>query len=186
MVKSHIALIVLICVCIAIAQIYMFYMLWVYKKNVEDKNVRLIQFYLDMKFIWKCLVDNLNISNTVEFCYKLMGDIKDYYSLDDIIVIDSLKIAKDEKKTPLRRGVIEFVNQNIPGISKLLRNESFFTLQFTFEDNDYTVYITSITPEIVNDGLAIAIETGPTLLSKNELISLENSINILKTRLMYS
>lgn len=164
----------------------MFHLLWTYKKDIQNKNIRLIQFYLDMKFIWKGLTDSLNITNTAEFCHKLIEDIKDYFSLDDIIIIDSLKMARDEKNTPLRRKVIEYIKNSSPRIEKLLKNNSFFTMQYTLDDNDYTLYVTSITPDIVNDGLIIAVESHPILLSKNELVSLENSINLLKTRLMYN
>lgn len=95
-------------------------------------------------------------------------------------------MAKDEKNTPLRRDVINYVKTSSPRIEKLLRNSPFITLQFMHNNKKYCLYITSITPEIVNDGLIIALESHPILLSKNEMISLENSINLLKTRLMYN
>ena len=35
------------------------------------------------------------------------------------------------------------------------------------------------------DGVIICVENSPSLLNKNEAISLENCINLLKTRLVY-
>lgn len=183
MLQSHIFA---ICICLMMTQAYVLHLLWSCKKEMQSKNVRLIQFYLDMKFMSKGLNDSLGITNTTEFCYKLMEDIKDYFSLDDIIIVDSLRMAKDEKNTPLRRSAIEFTKRNSPKIKKLLTKSSFFTLDFVHDNEKYTLYITSITPDIVNDGLIIAVESHPILLSKNELISLENIVNLLKNRLMYS
>lgn len=178
--------IIILLTCLIGSQIYLLRLLWICKRDIENKNIRLIQFYLDMKFIWQGFTNSLNITNTIEFCYKFIEDIKDYFSLDDIIIVDSLKMARDEKNTPLRRAVIDYVRTSSPKIEKLLRNSSFLTLQFTYDSSTCSLYVTSITPEIVNDGLIIAVERHPTLLSKNELISLENSINLLKTRLVYN
>ena len=47
------------------------------------------------------------------------------------------------------------------------------------------MYIASITPRDEGDGLIICIEQAPALLTKQEKNSLENSINLLKTRLLY-
>lgn len=165
---------------------YMLHLMWSYKQEIQNKNIKLIQFYLDMKFMWKGLTDNLNITNTAEFCHKFMIDIKEYFSLDDIIIIDSLKMARNEKNTLLRRAVIDYIKGSAPRIEKLLQDNTLLSLKYVFEEKNYTLYVTSITPDVVNDGLVIAVESDPSLLSQNELVSLENCINLLKTRLMYN
>ena len=61
-----------------------------YKKEVDEKNMQLMQFYLDAKFINKALVDSLKLSHSINFCKDLIERIKDYYHLEEIIIIDSL------------------------------------------------------------------------------------------------
>ena len=65
-------------------QMAVFYKIIGYKKMIDQKNIQLIQLYLDTKFICKGLIDSLRISDPSVFCKGLMGEIKDYYNLEDI------------------------------------------------------------------------------------------------------
>lgn len=179
-------LIITLLISILFIQFYMIYKVYNYKKTIERKNIKLIQFYLDMKFIWKGILDNLNISDTAEFCRKLIIDIKEYYNLDDLIIVDSIAMVKDEKNTPLRNAVINDISDKIDNIIIALENQNFITEYLEFNDKSYILYISPITPDVVNDGLIVCVERRPSLLSEHEKISLENSVNLLKTRLMYN
>lgn len=164
----------------------LFYLLFKLKKSVNEKNVRLIQYYLDMKFINKSLLGNLNVSNPSVFCKKLIDDIKEYYNLEDIIIIDSIRMVNDERNTALRAKVIDYIADNIQFIEQQLQDKEFLTVTIGYNVNRCVLHISSIMPQQINDGLIICIENSPSLLSENEVASLENILNLLKTRLVYS
>jgi hypothetical protein len=49
----------------------------------------------------------------------------------------------------------------------------------------YVLYLSRLMEKDEGDGLIVCVEKTPALLNKNEKISLENCINLLKTRLIY-
>jgi len=165
--------------CLGVAKVFS------YKKLLDEKNVQLIQFYLDGKFLYKNLVDSITISSTSEFCSRLLKCIKEYYNLEDIIVIDSIKMISGENKTVLRSEVINYVQKNITKINAAIDGPRLARFSCKTKDGTYVMYIASITPKDEGDGLIICIEQAPALLTKQEKNSLENSINLLKTRLLY-
>lgn len=90
-------------IVIMLLQIAVFYKIAGYKKMIDQKNIQLIQFYLDTKFICKGLIDSLRISDPLEFCKGLIAEVKEYYNLEDIIIINSIKIFDDENNTAFRK-----------------------------------------------------------------------------------
>lgn len=166
-------------------QIVILYRVYTYKKIIDEKNVKLIQFYLDMKFLWKAIISNLNVSDTSQFCHLLINDIKEYFNLEDIIIVDSIRMVKEEKNTLMRRSVLNFISNNFARVIKKLAEENLYESDFMFKNKRFALYITAITPDVINDGLIVCVEKRPSLLSKHEIISLENCINLLKTRMIY-
>ena len=59
---------------------------------VDEKNIQLMQLYLDSKFINKGLIDSLKSLSSTDFCALFIQHVKDYYNLSEIIVIDSVKM----------------------------------------------------------------------------------------------
>lgn len=160
--------------------------LFSYSKLVDEKNVQLIQFHLDSKFLYKNLVDSISISNTSQFCSKLIRNIKEYYNLEDIIVIDSIKMISGENNTYLRSEVIKYIQKNIAKVNAAISGHRLARFSCPTREGDVVMYIASITSHDEADGLIICVEQAPALLTKQEKSSLENSINLLKTRLLYS
>lgn len=153
---------------------------------INKKNTKLIQYYLDMKFISKHLLNNLDVSDPSVFCKNLIKDIKGYYDLEDLIIIDSLQEAKDERNTVLRAKIIDHIKSNWKNIEKSLTKNVFITFDIHYQDVRHVLHISSIMPKQINDGLIICVERSPSLLSENEVLSLESIVNLLKTRLIYA
>lgn len=156
-----------------------------YKKLLDEKNIQLIQFYLDTKFLCKNMAESLSISNPAFFCTKLLRKIKEYYNLEDIIIIDSIKMITGENNTRLRRDVIKYVQENSDSIFFNLHEYELIKYNFSAGNKNYEMYISRIVSRDEGDGLIICVENAPTLLTKQEKTSLENSINLLKNRLLY-
>jgi len=83
-IDNIIILIAILLQCILVASVLK------YRKRLDEQNKKLIQFYLDAKFICKHLVESLTISDSSNFCNALLHEIKEYYNLDDILVVDSI------------------------------------------------------------------------------------------------
>ena len=58
-------------------QVYAWYKISRYQKEIDEKNMQLMQFYLDSRFINKSLVDSLKASHSINFCKDLIERIKD-------------------------------------------------------------------------------------------------------------
>jgi hypothetical protein len=64
-------------------------------------------------------------------------------------------------------------------------NMILLNLIIELREKTYEIYVSRIVSRDEGDGLIVCVEHAPTLLSRQEKISLENSINLLKTRLLY-
>jgi hypothetical protein len=156
-----------------------------YKKLLDEKNMQLIQYYLDGKFLYKNLVNSTSISNTSEFCIQLMKNIKEYYNLEDVIVIDSIIMLSGENNTLLRSEIIKYIQKNITRIRATIEGHRLARFSCKIRDSTYVMYVSSIASKDEGDGLIVCVEQAPSLLTKQEKQSLECSINLLKTRLLY-
>jgi len=173
-------------ICIILLQVVLFYKVIRYKKVLNNKNVQLIQFHLDTKFLCKSLIESLNVSNSIVFCNTLIKTIKEYYNLDDIIIIDSLSMMNGENNTAARNEILKFIQCNIQEISKNLYAHRLTKLSMNNPNQiQYILYLSRLMEQDEGDGLIVCVEKTPALLNKNEKTSLENCINLLKTRLIY-
>ncbi len=165
--------------------ILLVYKILYYRKLLNKKNIQLIQFYLDTKFLCQNMAESLTISNPAFFCTQLLHKIKEYYNLEDIIIIDSIKMINGENNTRLRSDVIEYIQKNADNIFQTLHEYELIKHNFSTNNKNYEMYISRIVSKDEGDGLIVCVENAPTLLTKQEKTSLENSINLLKNRLLY-
>lgn len=166
-------------------QIGVFYKILCYRKVIDQKNIQLVQFYLDTKFIYKGLIDSLRISDPSVFCKGLMDEIKDYYNLEDIIIIDSIKMVNGKNNTALRSEVTKFIQKNIKGVWGDLNEHKLVKLSMDIFEKKYVLYLSRLLTMDEGNGLIACVEHAPSLLNTHERMSLENCINLLKTRLIY-
>lgn len=156
-----------------------------YKKQLSKKDIQLIQFYLDTKFLYKNLVKSISVSHTSEFCTELIDNIKEYYNLEDIIIIDTIKMISGENNTALRSDIIKYIQANFNKITSNIHEHDLTLFNYRMGNKTYEIYVSRIVCEDEGDGLIICVEHSPTLLTKQEKTSLETSINLLKTRLLH-
>jgi hypothetical protein len=140
-----------------------------------------------MKFIWQCINYSLSSSSVLEACQRLIESIKDYYDFEDLIILNSKPVFIESKNTILNKDIIDYVSQTSLRINELLKSSNFFVESFCHHGVRYNLYITSVADirDRDNAGLIIGIDKAPEELSKNELLSLENSINLLKLNISY-
>ena len=112
-----------------------------YKKTLDQKNVQLIQFYLDTKFFCKGLIDSLKMSDSSKFCNNLIHEIKDYYNLEDIMIIDSLKMTDGENSTRVRSTIIEYTKNHLEELQKELDNHKLAKAVIQHDDSTTMLYI---------------------------------------------
>lgn len=157
-----------------------------YKKIIDKKNVELVKYYLDTKFICRNLLDSLTISDSNEFCAQFMKKIIEYYYLDDIIIIDSLHITNVEAQTVLRKDITAYIRDNIELISLELDANNLVKFQIDSGEKKFSIHISKIATGDDYSGFVVCVEKYPSLLAIQERNSLENSINLLKNRLFYN
>ena len=160
--------------------------LYQYKKIIDKKNVELVKYYLDTKFICRNLLDSLTISDSNKFCAQFMKIIIEYYYLDDIFIIDSLYMPNIEAQTLLRKDITFYIRDNLELILFELNVHNLVKFQFDAGGKKCIIHISKIARDDDFSGFVVCVEKYPSLLATQERNSLENSINLLKNRLFYS
>ena len=130
-------------------------------------------------------MNSISISNTSEFCAQLIKSIKEYHNLEDVIVIDSIIMLSGENNTLLRSEIIKYIQKNIIRIRAAIEGHRLARFSCKISNSTYIIYISSIASKDEGDGLIVCVEQAPSLLTKQEKNSLETSVNLLKTRLLY-
>lgn len=183
---SNEIMIVIILLAISI-QFFVVFKIINYKKIIDEKNLRLVQFHLDSKFIYKGLVSSLSVSESSKFCANLISQIKDYYNLDEFLVVDSIKMITNttDGTNKVKNIVFSYIRDNINKIFFRLNEYHLKTIEIVSNNIEYTLHISKLVSEEGNDGMIICVEQSPSLLNSQEIIGLENCINLLKTRLFY-
>jgi hypothetical protein len=164
---------------------YSFYKLQKKEEVIIEKNKQLMQIYLNSQFINKVLIDSLKISHSLDFCCFLIEQIKEYYNLQELIIIDSVKYISEDYSTPIKSSVIKFIKKENYALLKMLPGHGLKQFNININDIEYVLYISKLASTKQSNGLIIGIEFAPCLLSKDDKINLENAINLLKNRLFY-
>jgi hypothetical protein len=159
--------------------------LWVYRKKIHDKDQKLMQLYIDNKFINSLIVNILcNQDNTRP---SLVGVIKDYFELDDIVVtrcsdlqygnLTNITSFLSQKK--LQEVMETYYNNNKAKQSKKI------TKMLEFLVTDYSEYILYIffANEIDQESI-ICIKHQSNEITRDEVAHLNTAIHLLKYSLL--
>jgi len=149
------------------------------------KNKHLLRFYLNSQFINKLLIESVKVSYASDFCSFLIEQIKDYYNLQELIIIDSVESISEYHGNTIKSLAIQFVKQDIESLIRMLSGHHLRQFNINVNNRNYILYISKLTSVKQSDGVIICIEPAPCLLSKSDKIGLENSIILLKNRLFY-
>lgn len=173
-------IIFLFCICS-----YSFYQFLQKEKTIMKKNKYLFEFHLNSKFLNKLLIESLRVSSSADFCPFLIEQIKDYYNLQEIIIIDSVESISEYHGDTIKSSAIQFVKKDIVSLTRMLSGHHIKQFSININDRNYILYISKLTTIKQSDGVIICIEHAPCLLSTSDKIGLENSIILLKNRLFY-
>lgn len=162
------------------------YQLYYYRSRFKKKDLQLIQYYLDIKFLHNILADNFLISNDKDFCMNGIAFAKEYFNLDEIIMIDSIKelSALDGEKDSLKRSVIRYIAMHKEDFSDTLSESELLQLKTIIQNHDTNLYVSPFISDESSDGMIICVETSPSLLSEMEVATLTAFINLLKKRML--
>lgn len=173
-------IIVLLCAIFIIAK-----SLLIWKKKLEKKNTKLIQLYLELKFLYKNLATSAAVNCSTDFCKHLVLSIKEFYNLEEIVIIDSIKIDfKSNNINFLKKEVYNYAQKSSKEIKRRIKNKKYLVQYAEIKSTRYILYIFDLAHNIDCEGFIICIENYPTLLNENELIGLESNVNLLKTRMV--
>lgn len=165
---------------------FLFKIVFDWKKGLDKKNLNLMQLYLELKFLYKNLILSTQTSSSENFCIELILAIKEYYNLEEVIVVDSIHMEfKTRTISLLKKAIYNFVQCNLYTLKEKFKTKDVVVLNTKINNKKYILYIAELARGIDCDGFIICVENFPSLLSKNELLGLESNINLLKTRLFY-
>ncbi|WP_342270591.1 hypothetical protein [Rickettsia endosymbiont of Orchestes rusci] len=68
-----------------------------YKKKIVENDLRIIQFYLDKKFLDNKLTKNFELQNSQKYPDSFFEDVKFYFKLDDVRIISVQELDKDKE-----------------------------------------------------------------------------------------
>jgi hypothetical protein len=173
---STIILLLVLLIVVSIVHIY-------WAKKLNKQNLQLIKLYLELKFLHKNLIQSASIKNSKEVCAKLISSIREYYNLEEIIVIDLLK--KEPELTVLKENIYNFVQENALHVKSRMKNKSFLTQYFKVKEREYMLYIFKLNVADTNCSsfITCVVDYGA-LLEKYELMGLESHVSLLRTRII--
>ena len=112
-----------------------------WKKGLDRKNLSLMQLYLELKFLYKNLVHSTQSSSSENFCIELMLSIKEYYNLEEIMVIDSIHMEfKTRTISLLKKEVCDFLPGNLISLKEKFKTEDIVVLNTTINNRKYVLY----------------------------------------------
>jgi hypothetical protein len=154
-------------------------MLLRYQNKIKHKNTRLIQFYLDKKFINKIILTYLNSDKPQDkFCLELIESIKEYFCLDDIIIINNFGL----ENTLLGKQIEDFVKDNYSQL-KLQQEQSNNMISTTINitQGSFKLYLNRASNSHEPKSLIICALKEPPSLSTDDIHSLESATNLLRS-----
>lgn len=160
--------------------------IFIRKNTFDRKNVKLIQLYLELKFLHKNINKSLEGFLAENFCAELRDSIKEYYNLEEIIIFDSVRMElRTDGSRALKSAIQNFLQHNLNQLQESFRGRDFLSQKIGVNNKDYIIHICELAPEISYDSFIICVEQHPTLLTQNELLGLESNIKLLRTGLFY-
>ncbi len=81
--------------------------LWRYEKILKEKDLKVIQFYLDKKFLHNQLTKNFEFPPSQNYILSFLENIKFYFKLDDIRIISQEELAEDKELSFLFKQELE-------------------------------------------------------------------------------
>lgn len=182
---SHYRLIVVTAVLTALFLLIRIFFKW--KGRFDKKNMQLMQLYMELKFLYKNIQEGIIDEAPTNFCSRLIASIKEYYNLENLIIVDAIKMELNNVNLPpIKKTIYEFLLNNEQNLKNILKEEDVVVKVLEIEYEKYVLYIFSmdIDTETSTNGFIICIENYPSLLSKNELIGLKSNISLLKAKLL--
>lgn len=171
-------------------QCFCLYKIFYHRSMSQKKDIKLIQNYLDMKLLQEMLSDNLTITNDKEFYSHAISLITEYFDLDKIIIIDSLKEASDcisdhdDNNDDTYQKIIKYLTIHKQDFIDTLSANQLFLLEMNAKDYDLNLHISYLISDESSDGMVICVESASSALSKVETDTLAAVINLLKKRLL--
>lgn len=172
-----------IAICLVLASLILAWEITKQKQALDKKNTDLIKYHLDAKFMRKCLLESIKINDSNMFCNNFIKIIREYYYLEDVIVIDSIYSTPEQQQADLRQIIISYLRDNHKDISLRLNSKRLVKIDITLQRQGYILYISRILDHNESSYI-VCVEKSASILTHQEQISLENSINFLRHRIL--
>lgn len=118
--------------------------LYYYKRRYELQTSKMIQLYLNSKFVSRMLILASEHGRTYQSkILSVISDIKEYFQLEEIVLY-----CHQEKKSPISQHttskqdlVTKYIDKNIEGVSVILKNQGIYVERIDSVDLKSMIYI---------------------------------------------
>ncbi len=148
----------LILALLALALIYLVYLIYCYISQTKCQNLKLVQFYLDRKFITKLISIMLNEKESHQM---ILHDVKEYFQLKDVIIYPLKDKQQNQDVTELE--VLNYLDKNITSIKKGLFGKEFIVKEISDEIEIYLAQLNN------TQSIAVFIKSKHNGLNKYEV-----------------
>jgi hypothetical protein len=158
----------------------------IYKINTyfDKKNKKLIQLYLELKFVHKNLSNLMGNFNSFETSINLIESIKEYYNLEDIVIFDSVNMEfKTSRPRVLKRELNVFLQKNLKRVSEKFKTQECIIDKTEIDGKKYIIYIFNLFDN--SSSFIVCVEDFPALIASHELLGLSINISLLKIKLLH-
>jgi len=156
-----------------------------FKKELDDKNIKLIQFYLDKKFINKSIANIIESKCWNQFHSDLIENIKEYFQFDDVVCLKIFDIENYENNNCISNlpssieQVKEFLQKKkAAGNLKLQYSHISFESIITTKGR-YKLYLYPYSAEN-KSAIIVCMKKEPGNLNNDVICTLKDLINLLR------
>ncbi|MGX6960967.1 MAG: hypothetical protein ACIPMY_07245 [Rickettsia endosymbiont of Pentastiridius leporinus] len=152
-----------------------------YEKILKEKNLSIIQLYLDKRFLHNNLAKNFKSPKAENYAHSFLENIKAYFGLEEVKIISEEEVVKDEELSLLFKDKLEelatsFLSEaekDITALYEVLHNKE------TSDKKEHILYV-YLPPDKIKaqDIKNLIYIKSPRKLNKDELETLDIYIHM--------
>jgi hypothetical protein len=153
--------------------------------EIKNKRVRLMQFYLDRKFLYNIIVKKEQYVTNQEFLDNFLQNVKIFFQLEDVVITTGEKLPEIiAENDNLNKIICEKILKYYKKKEILLDESNKLYLTFEYDDINYDSYVFfSPDKDKSKNTIIICIKKSNIILSNDEIYTLDILFNFLRTSL---
>ncbi|MFY9589303.1 hypothetical protein [Rickettsia endosymbiont of Halotydeus destructor] len=155
-----------------------------YAKELQEKHLKLMQFYLDRKLIYNIVTNGFKSESKRQYDFEFIRKIKEYFQLEEVRIIKYNSLKNDDNLAPIFKETLENIISNYSAEKNSDSDDSYIILDpVEIANHNYRLYIYFPCKKSAgknHDENIICIKKNINNFSNDEIFTLDTCIHIFK------